>query len=287
VNADPRTILIFSFGVGVALQALLLARGDWDWLKLIGCILFGGMGLIPDLHGHPESMPLKLLVFFSIFSLAFALMFMKDILQVLSVALVLSYTFVFWFAFFACYYDGSDGHRQLALLALLPSIATVIMAVRRSPMGFVPKLVLYSWFLIMVVSLGMMQFPLSQLKIFFEDEQLPWISPFESFAAGMAFLFLLVNATYVFQLLPIPGRSQSWADRMKEWHEFTDELTQRIGNLHESRARVIVVLGVEGAVLLLSAIYRWLSPGLLINMAIVIPALVLHARPESARGNAD
>lgn len=277
---DQRSILIVAFGVGVALQAILLMRGDWDWMKLGGCLLFALFGLLPGKHEHVYQPLFHVLMIFSMFSLMFAIAFMKDILQVLNVALVLSYTLVFWFAFYA-YFD-MPGHLGSALLALLPSVAILIMAARKGPTGFVSKLMLYSWFLIVIVSLGSMQFPFSQLKIFFEDEQLPWVTPLESFAAGMAFLFLLVNATYVFQLVPIPGRSQSWADRMKEWHVFTNELTQRIDNSTVMRVRIAVVLGVEGTALLLNAIYHWLSPALLINLAIVIPPILLGARAGQA-----
>jgi hypothetical protein len=275
---DQRSILIVAFGVGVALQAVLLMRGDWDWMKLGGCLLFALCGLLPGKHEHVYHPLFHVLMIFSMFSLMFALSFLKDILQVVDAAVVLSYTLVFWFAFYA--YFGASEHRELVLLAVLPSVATLIMAVRRGPTGFVSKLMLYSWFLVVIVSLGSMQFPFSQLKIFFEDEQLPWVAPLESFVAGMAFLFLLVNATYVFQLVPIPGRSQSWASRMREWHVFTNELTQRVGDSQVSRARAILVLVGEGATLLLNGMYHWFSPGLMINMAIVIPAIVLHARTD-------
>jgi hypothetical protein len=279
---DPRTILIVSFGVGVALQAMLLMRGDWDWLKLFFCLMFGAFAMLPGRHEHVY-LPLEhLLISLSVFACTFAFLFMKDILQVLSGAVVLSYTLVFWFAFFAYFYDGSSNHQILALLLLLPSVASLIAALQKGALGFVTKLLLYSWFLIVIVSLGLMQFPFSQLAIFFKDQQLPWVSPLESLMAGMAFLFLLVNATYVFDLVPLPGKGQSWASRMKQWHKFTDELTQRIDESPKARWGVAVVLGVEGLALLLNSIYHWLAPGLVVNLAIVIPAMVFDAHADPA-----
>jgi hypothetical protein len=279
---DQRIILIVSFGVGVALQTMLLMRGDWDWMKLGGCLLIALCALLPDKHEHIYQPLSHVLMIFSIFALMFALLFVKDILQVLTAPLVLSYTLVFWFAFFTFFYDGTSRHQQLVLLLLVPSAASLIIAMWRGPLGFVTKLVLYSWFLIVIVSLGLMQFPFSQLAIFFEDQQLPWVTPLESFAAGMAFLFLLVNATYVFYLVPIPGKSESWAHRMKDWHEFTDELTQRVDNSQMARARIAAVLGVEAVALLLNANFHWLAPGLVINIALVLPAIVLRARMDPA-----
>jgi len=43
-------------------------------------------------------------------------------------------------------------------------------------------------------------------------------------------------------------------------------------------AQAAIVLGVEGTVLLLNAIHRWFAPGLVINVAIMIPAIVSHPR---------
>jgi hypothetical protein len=94
----------------------------------------------------------------------------------------------------------------------------------------------------------------------------------------MAFLFLLANAVYIYYLIPIPGRGQSLADRMKEWHEFTDLLTQRFDDAQVTLVQAVIALGVGGTALLLNAIYRWLPPELVINVAIVVPAIVFHPR---------
>ncbi len=269
--------LIVAFGCGVALQAVLLMRGDWDWLKLLGCVLIAGCLVFPDAYQHGFRL-VNVLFFFSLFALSFALLFVDDVLQFLSVPMVLSYTLVFWFAFFTGFYDGSQRHVELALLALVPSIFSVVIASRTGPFGFVAKLVLYSWFLVIVLCLGLMQFPFSQLEMFFEDKQIPWVTNVDSFMAGMAFLFLLVNACYVYWLVPVPGKTQSWADRMKEWHAFTDELTARVVDSPVARARIATVLGLEGVLLLLNYLFHWLSPAFTINLAIVVPAMLLPVR---------
>src|SRR5215831_724941 len=184
---DPRMLLIWSFGAGVVLQAIILMHGDWDWGKLAGCIALALLAFVPHDRRNIDQPLLNLLIFFSMFACVFAFSFMKDILQVLSPGVVLSHTLVFWFAFFAYFYDGTIRHQEFALLALLPSIASVIAVAWKGPMGFVPKLALYTWFLIVIVCLGLMQFPFSQLAIFFTESQIPWTTPLESLAAGMAF----------------------------------------------------------------------------------------------------
>lgn len=277
---DDRTILIASFGFGVALQALLLMRGDWNWWKLAGCVAMGLFGLAPGKHESVYQPLFHVLMVFSVFSVMFAFMFKEDILPIITEAILLWYTIVFWYAFYSSAYFSFHTPLDTALvvLLLLPTAATLYIVAVKTQCGFVLKLGLYSWFLVIIVCLGLLQFPFSQLKLFFKDHQVPWVTPFESVTAGMAFLFLLANAAYIYYLIPIPGKNQSFADRMKEWHEFTNLLTQRFDDSQVPLVQVAIALGVGGTALLLNAIYRWFPPEVVINVAIIVPAIVFHPK---------
>lgn len=277
---DERTVLIAAFGFGVALQALLLMRGDWNWGKLALCVAMGLVGLFPGKHERVYEPLFHVLMVFSLFSVMFAFLFKEDILPIVTEAILLWYTVVFWYAVYSSSYLSirTPLGSVWVVLLLLPTAATLYIAAVKTQCGFVLKLGLYSWFLIIIVCLGLLQFPFSQLKLFFKENQVPWVTPFESLTAGMAFLFLLANGVYVYYLIPIPGKHQSFADRMKEWHEFTDLLTQRFDDSQVTLAQAVIALGVGGTALLVNAIYRWFPPELVINVAIVIPAIVFHPR---------
>jgi len=280
---DERTILIASFGLGVAVQAVLLLRGDWNWWKLAGCAGFALAGLIPGKHERVYQPLLHVLMVFSFFSVTFAFIFKRDILPLISEAVLLSYTLVFWFAFFAYYYHGDPLQICLMIALLVPTVATLFIAFRKTKLGFALKLILYTWFLVITVCLGLLQFPFSQLSLFFADRQVPWASPLDSAAAGMAFMFLAANATYVFYLIPIPDKNESFEERMRHWHEFTDLMTQRFADAQLTFKQASAVLGLEGGALLANALYKWLPPGLLINAAIVLPPMLLYAWPFEGR----
>ena len=275
---DERSILIASFGLGVALQAMLLIRGDWNWWRLAGNAAFALLGMLPGKHERVYQPLFHVLMVFSLFSVMFAFTFRKDILPLITGVVLLSYTLIFWFAFFSYFYDGTPLHVILLALLLVPTAATIFATFLKTQPGFALKLVLYTWFLVIILCLGLFQFPFSQLKLFLEDHQVPWVTPVQSATAGMAFLFLLANASYVLYLIPIPGRNESWAQRMQTWHEFTDLLSQRFADARVTLAQAAMVLGAEGTLLLLSAIYRWFPPGLVINLAIIIPAIGFHPR---------
>lgn len=282
---DERTVLIASFGAGVALQALLLMRGDWNWGKLGACVAMAFVGLAPAKHESVYQPLFHVLMVFSIFSVMFAFLFKEDILPVISEAVLLWYTLLFWYAFisyFPYFNDGTLLHTALLLVLFVPTAATLVIAFQKTQLGFVLKLGLYTWFLVTIVCLGLLLFPFSQLKLFFHDRQVPWVTPFESVTAGMAFLFLLANAAYVWYLIPIPGKGQSFADRMREWDEFTDLCTERFQDSQVTLVQAAIVLGVGGTALVLNGIYRWLPPFLVINVAVVIPSIVFHPRLSSA-----
>jgi hypothetical protein len=122
---DERTILIASFGFGVALQALLLMRGDWNWWKLAGCAAMGLFGLAPGKHESVYQSLFHVLMVFSFFSVILAFMFKEDILPIITEAILLWYTVVFWYAFYSSSYFSIRTPLDTALvfLLLLPTAA--------------------------------------------------------------------------------------------------------------------------------------------------------------------
>jgi hypothetical protein len=198
--------------------------------------------------------------------------------------LLLSYTLIFWFGFLSTVYHGTVLQNVLLVLLLVPTAATIYVACRRPMLTFTLKLLLYSWFLCMVVGLGLFQFPFYQLKLFMQTQEVPWVTPFESITAGMAFLYLAANATYVFYLVPIPGKNESWAERMQHWHAFTDLMTQRFADDVTTHRSTLVLLCAQFVVLALDYRYRWFASGALINFLIVLPGAILFARRFEVRG---
>jgi hypothetical protein len=278
---DERSLLIACFGIGVALEALLLQRSDWQPLKLIGCI---GLSMLGALRGKHETVyqPLfHVLLVFSMFAVIFALLFKEDILPALNERLLLSYSMIFWFAFFSYFYHGAFVQNVLLIILLIPTTFTILVAYRKPILTFTVKLILYTWFLTMVVCLGLFQFPFYQLKLFFQDQEIPWVTPFDSISAGMAFLYLAANATYIFYLIPIPGRNESWAERMQHWHEFTDLMTRRFEDDVNMNRAGLVILGGEFVILALDYFFHWLPRDPLINALIVLPGVLLFVRRRS------
>lgn len=270
---NEHLILVLWFALGVGLQALLLIRGDWNWGRLALCVAFGALGMLPGKHEHEYEPFLHILFSLGLFAFMFALRFKDDLLPVISEKLLLSYSLIFWFAFFSYFYNGTAWSNALAALLLVPSAATVFIALQRPSLSFVWKLSLYTWFLCIIVSLGLFQFPFQHLSIFLLPERSPWLNPLDCIVGGMAFLYLAVNMAYLFELIPIPGKNQSWADRMMEWHKLTDLMTERFGDEPVHRLGMLFIVG-QGLALLVIYLFHWVSAALAINISVVLPSIL-------------
>jgi len=275
---NDRLILAAWFGLGVALQSLVLIRGDWNWKRLAGCVAVGILGMLPGRHEHEYQPFFHVLLSYGVFSCCFAIMFKNDILPLVSEKVLLLYSLVFWFAFFSYFYEGSMLHNILLVSLLIPSLVTVVVAVVRPKLGFAWKLFLYTWFLGAVISLGLLQFPFRHLTLFLHPQGTPWLTSVDCIVAGMAFLYLAVNITYLFELVPIPGKNQSWKERMAQWHELTDLMTQRVSEDQPTHRYALLLIAGIGGLLAIDYRFHWLPRNLVINALVILPCILSLGR---------
>src|ERR1700722_4456135 len=129
---DERSILIAAFVGGALLQAIILIRADWNWLK-IGVSIFISLGVVAvgsDKANYNQDQHIYLGLFF--FAGLIAFLFKEDILPAVSEKLLLSYTLTFWFAFFVYYFKGTPFQIGILCICLLPTAATISLALKRT-----------------------------------------------------------------------------------------------------------------------------------------------------------
>jgi hypothetical protein len=210
------------------------------------------------------------------YAAVFGALFRKDILPVVSEKLLLVLTVLFWYGFAATFYRGTIAQIIMMSVALVPSALTVHVALTRPPLNFWLKLFLYTWFLMIVVALGLFQFPYGNLRIFTEH-RVPWMSAADALATGMALVYLVVNAMYLYLLIPIPGKTQSFGDRMKQWHELTDLMTQRCTEDEPTHAQALLTVGIIGALAFVNYAFHLIPASLFISGTLIVCAFLLHA----------
>lgn len=208
---------------------------DWSGWKIGLCLLVGlacvGYGSDEPHYKQDAHLYWGLIGFGAVF----AMLFKKDIVAALNKELLLSYTLTFWFAFFVYYFKGTPTQIVVLCVCLLPTAATLFVTFNKANLTTVAKIGFYAWFVCIVLELGVLRFSFAQLAVFFDNRSLPWISPIESPISGMAFLYLVANATYLYFILPIPGKTLPRQSRLYEWHYFNDILAERFDDSVLSR----------------------------------------------------
>ena len=276
-----RTALILWFTGGFAIEALYLVRRNPKWPQLALCAGVALVGVIAAfVKGGGHHPALIIGVGLGVFGVFFAGVYRDEILPPVGDKLLLAFTLIFWFGLVTGLHHGTQPQPALMLASLLPTAATIYIAALRPDLCFWGKLGLYTWYLMIVVFLGWLQFPLGNLSIFNDRAAIGWLGPIDALATGMASLYLLVNAFYLSLLLPIPGRSESFSDRMKAWHELTALMTQRCSDQDgPGDGRAFAIIGTLGALLLLNYVLEVLPNSLVISLAIVAAAALLERPP--------
>ena len=271
--------LVLWFALGVALQLAILIRGDWNWGKLATCAGISLFCCLPP-WGHDANydLPFHVLFTLGVFAFLFSWLFQKDVLPVVSERVLLSYTLMFWFAFFTLFYDGSENRRTVAVLGAIPTALTLVVSIARPLLGAAVKVILYTWFLCIIVFVGLLEFPVNHLGIFLDPSNSPWLRPIDCITSGMAFLYLVVNVSYLYELVPIPNRSQSFASRIAEWHELTNLMTRRIDDDTPGYAQIALIIVGQGGLLFLIYRYQWVSTSLVIDVLLVLPSVLVLGR---------
>lgn len=286
---SPRAVLVVWFGIGVALATLYLLRRDLRSWQLPACAFMAFAFAVWE-HLKHRSDPFQQAGWaFGFFAFMVAVLFRDVILPVVSERLVLALSLIFWYGLITLY-PGDGAPTLVVALCSLPTAASLYVAFARPHLGFWSKLLLYSWYLVMVVALGALTFPFGNLSIFDARRPLPWLEPIDGLATGMAFSYLATNATYLFLLVPLPSRGQSFAKRMEEWHELTDLMTQRCDDDGPTHAQALAIIAFMGGALLLNGELRVLPASLAVSIAVIVTAVVLGSptlgrqSPQAWRG---
>lgn len=277
---NTRSVLLACFASGMLLQALYLIHRNPRWGRLAFCIVCPAVYLGFMIIDAGHRLELSLGISFCMFAFLLALAYQDDILPYIGETALLSYTVIFWYGFASSFYEGTRAHIVLAALCALPSSAAVYTAFVHERNGFWWKLLLYVWFLAIVVTLQVQFFPFWNLSIFDEKTDVSWHGPFECFLAGMAALYLIVNATWLYLLIPIPGRSQSFRDRIREWQKLTGLMANRVADEQAAYGEAIVTVTIVGGLLLLNYVFVWLPHSMAISIAILTTAFLMTSQPS-------
>ena len=217
---------IILFYAGILAQAVFLLIGQLtlkDAGMVLACCAGSLLGFIPGKHEHMYDLSSHWFIVACAFSIGYALCFKKKILEHIDKEILLVWTLVG--LYIALQTPFIVSHPQLLIVLLSLSLLAVINAFAGFDRSYGWQVYFYVWFLCVLVGIVASQFAFSTMFSIFGHHAAP-ANSYTMFVVGMSFLYLAVNFWFVIELIPLPGKHQSFEERLEEVEEAMDVLAE-------------------------------------------------------------
>jgi hypothetical protein len=285
------TDVLWLFYAGIFAQAVFLLIGRFeskDFLKLGGCCLGSLAGLIPWKHETNYHLNVHLFFIACVFAIIYAFCFKEKILERINKEILMVWTLVGLYIALRTPLVMSYPPVFLALLGL--GLLPVINAFAGFDSSYGWKVYFYIWFLCVLVGIAASKFAFSTVANVFDfSHATEAVTALQMCVIGMSFLYLAVNLWYVVELIPLPGKHQSFSDRLEEVEEDLEILADDYDDEQVSWWKTVLLLAVSVTVLAANYFVNFVSDETLIPMLIVLLPVVdkikLPAKSSSQTAN--
>jgi hypothetical protein len=280
---EMRILLCVVFGFGVVLESLLLVGFNAEELG-IGFLVSLGGGLVFFVVGLFKAPELgfytHILIGFAIYSGIFAILFRKKIMPIVSEKTLLVLNMALWYLFFAYSPMLPFKIKLLICLILIPmTISVNLMAFVDHVVGPGLTLLFYTWFLVMIVSLGLAQFPFWNLSLFFDKISAARLGFVDVLLTGMVFSYIAIHVIYILALIPIPyHREQSIGERWREVKKHAKVLIEKYSHQQLRQEEALLIMLILGGLLAANLLLQLIPDHLAINSLIVIVPQLISKR---------
>ena len=268
--------VLWLFYAGILAQAIFLLIGRFepkDFLKVGGCGLASLLALIPGKHESIYRLNLHLFLIACAFAIGYALCFKKKILERINKEILMVWTLVGLYLVFrsslVIWYPPV--FVPLLVLGLLP----VINAFAGFDASYGWKVYFYIWFLCVLVGIAASKFAFATVANVFDFKHATAdVTALQMFVIGMSFLYLAVNLWYVVELIPLPGRHQSFSERMEQVKADLEILAEDYDAGQVNWWKTVLLLAFSVTVLAANYFLNFVSDKTLIPLLIVILPVV-------------
>lgn len=261
---------IIPFYAGILAQAVFLLVGQMklkDAAKILACCAGSMLGLLPGKHEHHYNLSLHLFLVACAFAIGYALCFKKKILEHIDKEILLVWNLIGLYVALQSPFVVS--HPELLILLLILSLIAVINAFTGLDKSYGWQVYFYIWFLCILVGIIASQFAFSTMLDIFGHGAKP-LNSFTLFVVGMSFLYLAVNLWYLVELIPLPGKHQSFSDRLEQVEEAMEALAEDYDVESVPYWKTLLLLIFTTALLAANYVGRFVSDTTLIPVLIVV-----------------
>ncbi|HBE88924.1 MAG TPA: hypothetical protein DDW67_07270 [Elusimicrobia bacterium] len=269
------------FSLGAAAHAVWLVRHDLRAGGLGLSALVSLVGFFPGKGETDYSLPGHMVYAAVIFCAMIAVTFREALLPRVNEKILLSYTLTFWYAFFTMAYEpGWWLWDALAAFFAVPTLGVAWLALSSRPLRFGLKLGFYAWYLVLVFFMVLFQFFYGYLLPFFSSAAPDGGSRAGAFLGGMAFCYMVINVTYLYQMLPFRRKRESAAAARRRWKEWTDLMTGRYDDACQLCGwQSFAIVAILGGALAANYSLARVDHVTLVNLGLLAPLLLMPAAP--------
>lgn len=274
----------FFFSLGAVSHAVWLVRRDLGGGGLWMSALISLFGMFPGRNEVKYDLSYHLVYSSLIFCVMIAVTFRRSLLPRVNEKILLAYTLTFWYAFLGMAYEP-DGWfwKALAAFFALPTLGVAWLAASSGHLGFGLKLGFYAWYLVLVISMVLFQFTYGYLLPFFSSAAPAGGSGPGAFLGGMAFCYMVINGTYLYQMLPFRRKRESEAEARRRWKDWTDLMTGRYDDSCQLRGwQAFSIVSLLGGTFAANHYLGFADHVTLVNLGLLVPLVLMpssHAPP--------
>lgn len=227
-------------GMLLQLTYMILPLQRWDWARYLGSAAAPLFVLAKANNDHAVISPSDGLFLCGLFTFMFTLLFQSRLLPRLGEGAILM-----WTAVLLCVTVEIGAWESVTTyLVLGVGIAVLGLLMTRQILPYLLKLGVYVWFLLAVVAIGVLQFHRSDLSLIIAGGSGDLDYRF-ALIDGAAGAYIGVHAAFLFEMLPIPGKGESWKDFKSRWTGYLDLIASRLDDQRLStRVGLMLVLGI-------------------------------------------
>lgn len=262
---------IIFFGLGIVLEVFNILRkneglpGKKSLWKFAFVFVFPLLSFLPGKKEVGYHFDYHLFAYFVMAAMLTIILFQEAILPVIRERTLLIFTLIFWYLQVSVFGWTVILHPVYALALGFSGVVLVNAFTGWDPPSSI-KVALTVWFFAILLVTGWMTlgFPLASAL---NDGHV--IGNWEAFMYGISFFYLMAFYFYIIQLLPIPGKHQSFTSRIQQWKEYVRLLVSKYDQAQIQIWESLMILAFAALVFGVNYFYRYVEPGLLVSGIIV------------------
>jgi hypothetical protein len=262
--------LSFIFGAGVVAQTVLFIRDcpAETLLPRVGLAALVGLGgLLPGKHERDYQLHFHVCYCFVIFAFMIFGQFKKEIMARVSESSLLGNSLVFWYLC-VTFFDGTAPQRTIMGLAVLPTLATLVVAFTIREWSFPIRLCCYIWFLALMLAISCFQVGFGNMSFIWSAKFSP-PGPFSLFLTGMAFAYLVGSLFYIYILIPLAGKNETQEHRMITWREDAHLMASCFADFQMTAPQAFSIIVCQGGLYFLNYRFQWVSVPVALNLSLL------------------